>query len=280
MIVKQAEDCKIYKMVSSMNVAFGNKKGLTVDENKKLIEDKKERLLSQLRNLYDENKELKQKGFDKKQREEIFDAIADLCVFLYGGSHFIDKELPDFTVDLEDKFEIFGKKFSTSKKEDAIKYIKQFSLEKLDAMIDQIIQSVKNSDLNSYNEKASKFAEVLFVLFEIFKKEGSHYDMIYLNKIVLDSNLSKLCRNMEEVEATLKFYRDKHVEVDYKESDLIQSNGEPFLFVYSLKDQFCHDMNENGEYIYLENGDPEIKEYRKDKFLKNTKWFEPDLTNF
>lgn len=268
----------IYKMISAMNIAFGNKKGIAID-NGKITDFGFKRLKSQLENLYDENRELRDDAFIPNVRHEIFDAVADLSVFLYGANHFVNKSLPDLIISFEDGIiEFDGKTFSD--KDTARKYISENSFQALNKEIDLIIKSVEDRDLDSYERYAYNLAVSLFVIFEVFKKEDKKYTMIYLNKLVNESNLSKLCRNTEEVEKTLHFYRVKDVEVDFKESDLLQEDGKPFLIVYSTKDQFVHDRNEKGEFIYKENGEPEIKEYRENKFLKNTNWFEPDLSDF
>lgn len=279
MKVEKQDSDKIYKMISAMNIAFGNKKGLSID-NDKITNFGVKRLTSQLMNLHDENRELRDDAFIPKIRKEIFDAIADISVFLYGANHFLDKSLPDFTVSFEDGIiEFNGQVFSD--KESARKYIAENSYPALKKEIDLIIEAVNNFDIENYEKHAYKLASDLFVIFEVFKKEDNkEHTMIYLNKLVNDSNLSKLCRNMEEVDKTLHFYRVKNVEVDFKNSELLQDDGNPFLIVYSTKDQFVHDKDTDGNFIYKENGEPEIKEYRENKFLKNTVWFEPDLTEF
>lgn len=268
----------IYKMISAMNIAFGNKKGIAID-NGKITDFGFKRLKSQLENLYDENRELRDDAFIPNVRHEIFDAVADLSVFLYGANHFVNKSLPDLIISFEDGIiEFDGKTFSD--KDTARKYISENSFQALNKEIDLIIKAVEDRNLDSYEKYAYNLAVSLFVIFEVFKKEDKKYTMIYLNKLVNESNLSKLCRNTEEVEKTLHFYRVKDVEVDFKESDLLQEDGKPFLIVYSTKDQFVHDRNEKGEFLYKENGEHEIKEYRENKFLKNTNWFEPDLSDF
>lgn len=277
MKVEQLDSDKIYKMISAMNIAFGNKKGLSV-ENGKITDFGVKRLTSQLMNLYDENRELRDDAFVAGVRKEIFDAIADISVFLYGGNHFIDRSLPDFTVSLEDEVIHFDG-YTFKDKNYAQKYVSENSYSALNKQIDPIIKAVENRDIESYHKYALELAKTLFVIFELFKKEEKH-TMVYLNKLVNDSNLSKLCRNMEEVEKTLHFYRVKDVEVDFKDSELLQEDGKPFLIVYSTKDQFVHDKDIEGNFIYKENGEPEIKEYRENKFLKNTVWFEPDLSEF
>lgn len=280
MIVKELKETELYKMISNMNISFGNKKGLSVDNLQKITSNGKNRLIAQIRNLYDENKELKRDGFDANVRKEIFDAIADLSVFLYGSNHFLNRKLSDFSISFTDETIKFGDKFFNDK-ELAKKYVEENSFEILNREIDSLITSIENEDLEKYDFYAKRIAILLFTIFELFKKENRpEHTMIYLNHIVNESNLSKLCKNQEEIDATLHFYRRKNVEVDVKPSDLKQKDGTPFYIVYSTKDQFVHDQDEEGNLLYEKDGSPLIKEYRENKFLKNTIWFEPDLSDF
>lgn len=271
---------KIYNLISNMNISFGNQKGLAVDQDLKLTPKGKERLINQLLNLYDENRELRDDAFIPKIRKEIFDAICDLDVFLYGASHFINKPLSDFTVSFGEEIVLpDGKKFPISQKKEAQLYVEENSFEMIKVMIDTLIEKIHEEDLDAYQVEAENLAKALFVLFELFKKDDKKHTMLLLNQIVNDSNLSKLCRNMDEVEATLQFYRERGIQVDFKESELLQNNGEPFLIVYSAIHQVIQDRK-NGVLLFDKNNQPIMKEYPKDKFLKNLNWFEPDLSNF
>lgn len=280
-MITQEKTTKIYDMISSMNFAFGNKKGLSLNESGKITEKGAERLKNQLKNLYDENRELRDDAFIPKIRKEIFDAIADISVFLYGANHFLNLPLHDFSVSFSDGIQLpDGKTFSVDNIEEARDYVSKNSFNMLNTIIDRIIKVAKNKDISEYQKNAIKLSEALHTIFELFKKDNRKHTMIYLNKLVNDSNLSKLCRNKEEVDATVKFYTDKNVKVSVKFSDLLQDNGENFMIVYSPIEQIIQDMK-NGELLFnKETGEPIMKEYRKDKFLKNTSWFEPDLSKF
>lgn len=287
-MTEEQKDFRLYNLISNMNIAFGNKKGISVDSDNQLTDYGIQRLTSQLKNLYDENLELHRDGFKADLRNEIFDAIADISVFLYGASHFLNQPLRSFDIKLNEEVllpyvnhdgNIEFKLFSSV--EESRKHIWNNSFEIINIYIDDIFKTVSDKDLTAYQEKSEKLAELLFLIFELFKNQENHkHTMLYLNKKVNDSNLSKLCRNMEEVEDTLNFYRRKNVEVDFKESDLLQDDGKPFLIVYSTKDQIIQDMNTDGTLIFNSDGTPFMKEYRENKFLKNTKWFEPDLSEF
>lgn len=70
------------------------------------------------------------------------------------------------------------------------------------------------------------------------------------------SNMSKLCKTETEIEATLAFYRDE------KGLDVYAGGELPQGWVKSSKDQTGSDN----------------KFYPANKFLKNTNWFEPELS--
>lgn len=70
------------------------------------------------------------------------------------------------------------------------------------------------------------------------------------------SNMSKLCKTEAEVEATLAFYHDE------KGLDVYAGGELPQGWVKSSKDQTGSDN----------------KFYPANKFLKNTNWFEPELS--
>lgn len=281
MLIKEPTT-KIYNMISNMNISFGNAKGVSL-ENGKLTENGKKRLYNQLLNLYDENRELRDDAFIPKIRKEIFDAIADICVFLYGGNHFINQPLSDFTLKFTEEEGITladGKHFPLSEIDKAREYFAKNSFEILKNIIDKVIRVSETGDLEQYQKDSEELSIALHVAFELFKKtDKPEHTMLYLNELVNQSNLSKLCRNMDEVNDTLDFYAKKNVAVDFKESELLQENGKPFLIVYSIKDQIVQDMK-NGKLLFDDHGVAIMKEYRKDKFLKNTKWFEPDLSQF
>lgn len=256
-----------YQNISDMNTAFGNIKGLALEEtavkDAKIISDKGvSRLVAQARNLYDELDELRDDGFTVLEREpksasgrkEMFDAIADLIVFLYGVGHFVDipinKKHDWYTARLAEELKNYS---------NTVLYIKIY--EEIKSMIDELIASIEHKDVELIDLFMHRLNSKITALCISKAKPG--YDLDLLIDRVTDSNMSKLCRNDEELEATLKFYRDKGVEVYSKESPLAQESGKPYLVVYSSKEQTV-----------------DGKVYRADKFLKNVNWFEPDITDF
>lgn len=264
----------VYKYVSEMNTAYGNPVGLAVEDDKVLKESAISKLLSQARNIYGEIDELRDDGFNvlleeptsKTGRKETFDAMADILVFLHGVGHFINKEPVIFS---EEKFENIPSYYLVGDENSEIEKL-EFGTEdfakKYYNMIrhhtDLLISSIYERDLNSILFYFKQIDVDVKSLFNILKKEG--YTVEELVRRVTESNLSKLCRNEEELEKTLKFYHDLELEVHSGESPLLQDNGKPFLVVYSSKTQ----KDKNG------------KAYQANKALKNTVWFEPDIFDF
>lgn len=254
-----------YQNISDMNTAFGNLKGLslesTVSKDAKIISDKGvERLVAQAKNLYDELDELRDDGFavlledpaSKTGRKEMFDAIADLIVFLHGVAHFVN-------TDITNRHDWYTELLTSQLKED-FNFDTIYS--DIKTKIDELLETIKNKDVEFLNVDLHRLNSYISAVCAAKTKPG--YDLDLLIDRVTESNMSKLCRNQEELEATLKFYTDKGVDVYSKESPLMQESGKPYLVVYSAKEQT----------------DGEGKVYRADKFLKNVNWFEPDISDF
>lgn len=255
-----------YQNISDMNTAFGNLKGLALEETvsgNKLISDiGVKKSVAQARNLYDELDELRDDGFAvlKKDpnsvfgRKEMFDAIADLIVFLYGLGHFVD-------IPINKKHDWYTNRLAEEIKVYSPTVLQEKIYEDIKSIIDELIASIEHKDIELIDTFIHTLNSKITALFLVNAKPG--YDLDLLINRVTESNMSKLCRNQEELEATLKFYQDKGVEVYSKESPLMQESGKPYLVVYSSKEQTV-----------------EGKIYRADKFLKNVNWFEPDITDF
>lgn len=257
-----------YQNISDMNTAFGNIRGLALEETAikgaKIISDKGvKRLIAQARNLYDELDELRDDGFNVllkdpeslSGRKEMFDAIADLIVFLYGVGHFVD-------ISINPKHDWYSKYLAQDLYEN-YNYSSQYEkiYKELKSEIDDLIATIENKDIEFINAFMHRLNSKISALCLSVAKPG--YDLDLLIDRVTQSNMSKLCINDDELEATLKFYRDKGVEVYSKESPLVQESGKPYLVVYSSKEQTV-----------------DGKVYRADKFLKNVNWFEPDISDF
>lgn len=265
----------VYENVGDMNHAFGNPKGLALSENGDISEYGTQRLLAQASNLPDELRELERDAFapllknpnDPKAREELFDALGDILVFLHGTGYFMDEEVAyHFTADtyvLPEFYENEDKQVVRLRKGTAA-FFKAY----IDIVKNHMNFMLNGIMLNEHwmiSDHYRKIDNDVHFLFNAYAKEG--YTVELLIDRIVKSNLSKLCKNQEEAETTMKYYRDFGVEVDMKESPLNQENGKPFLVVYSTKDQ-----------IVLMDGID--KEFRADKFLKNTVWEKPILSDF
>jgi hypothetical protein len=243
---------KPYKNISDTNTAFGNLFGSSVTGT---TVTNYEKLYNQAKNLYDELDELRDDGFallikdpqDKDGRKEMVDAIADLLVFLYGLPHFLNVNYVEAKANqhiVEFLSEIPTPELYTTVYDD------------IKNLIDAVIESIQEkATANEMMEEIISLDTYLMSLAAFYK-----IDVTKLVQKVTDSNMSKLCENDADTAATLKFYRDKGVDVYSKDSPLIQSNGKPFQVVYSSSEQTVGG-----------------KVYRAHKFLKCVNWFEPDL---
>lgn len=241
-----------YKNISDTNTAFGNLFGSSVNGNTVTDYDK---LYNQAKNLYDELDELRDDGFslliknpsDREGRKEMVDAVADLLVFLYGLPHFLNVDYVEAKPNqhiIELLQDLEGEEFYTSVYDD----IK----DRIDAIIESILDK---SSIEEMMDEIVSLDSYLMSLAEFYNA-----DVTSLIQKVTDSNMSKLCLNDEDTEATLNFYRNKGVDVYSNNSPLIQENGQPFQVVYSSCEQTVGG-----------------KVYRAHKFLKCVNWFEPDL---
>lgn len=246
---------KPYQNISDTNTAFGNKFGSVL--TKGVITDY-DKIYNQSMNLYDELEELNDDGFSilkkdplsKEGRLGMVDAIADLIVFLYGVPHFLgyvytEKESNPILKDV-----IIS--YKNSDKEDFYSNV----ICDIKVIIDEIIICIKEKKNHSVIiKKVNELDIYLATLSDLY-----NINLELLIQKVTESNFSKLCKNEAEANLTLKFYRDKGVEVYSGESPIKQSDGTPFIVVYSSKEQTVQG-----------------KVYRADKFLKCINWFEPDL---
>lgn len=265
----------VYENISEMNTAFGNLKGLALDEKKDISEYGTQRLIAQAQNLPDELRELKVDAFaplkedmnNAKARKELFDAIADILVFLHGAGHFMDMEVAyHFNSDLYVLPEFYENeaKQIVKLRPGTPEFFDQF-IEVVKTHMNFFITGIMLNDIMMIIDHYRKIDNDMHFLFDHYAKPGKTVELLI--ERVVESNMSKLCKNQVEVDATLKYYRDMGVEVDVKDSPLMQEEGVPFLVVYSTKDQ-----------IITING--KDKEFRADKFLKNVNWQEPVLDDF
>lgn len=241
-----------YKNISDTNTAFGNLFGSSVKGN--IVTDY-DKLYNQAKNLYDELDELRDDGFsllikdpaDINGRKEMVDAVADLLVFLYGLPHFLNVDYVEAKPNqhiIELLQDLQGDEFYTTVYND------------IKDRIDAIIVSIQ--DKSSIDEMMDEIVSLDSYLMSLAAFYNA--DVTSLIQKVTDSNMSKLCLNDADTEATLNFYRDKGVDVYSNNSPLIQENGQPFQVVYSSREQTV-----------------DGKVYRAHKFLKCVNWFEPDL---
>jgi predicted HAD superfamily Cof-like phosphohydrolase len=248
---------KPYSNISDTNSAFGNKFGIVFEKGVIVDYDK---IYNQAMNLYDELEELHDDGFSilidsphsKEGRKGMVDAIADLLVFLYGIPHFLGYRYTEKTANsvLQDVL--------ISYKNNGYDTFYSHVVEDIKQLIDEIIKSISKKQNHSLIMKNVEELDVyLMTLCNLY-----NVDVDSLIQKVTDSNFSKLCKDEIETDATLKFYRDKGVEVYSAESPIKQEDGSPFFVVYSSKEQTVQN-----------------KVYRAHKFLKCINWFEPDISD-
>lgn len=259
-----------YQNVSDMNTAFGNKLGLVMVDGK--LKDDTSKLSSQAKNLYDELDELRDDGFNVlakdpdsvEGRKEMFDAIGDILVFLYGVGHFIALDPEKHIIqDYKEYDSHLAPYISQITDEDLYESIKYH--------IDNMMDHIKNRSLDGVIESLHQIDDLTQSIFYFYVKPEKTIHLL-IDRIV-ESNLSKLCKDEDELNATLKSYRDKGVEVYAGESPLLQENGKPYLVVFSAKEQTVAEYSEKEKKMIN-------KVYRKDKFLKCVNWFEPNLYDF
>lgn len=246
---------KMYKNISDTNTAFGNVFGSCLDKG---VIINYEKLNNQALNLYDEHQELYDDGFrilrddptSKKGRKGMVDAIADIIVFLYGIPHFLGYRYQEQEVNLK------LKDILINYENEGDKSFYEQVLEDTKELIDGILEAINDKKNHSLIITRVKELDIyLHTLCDLY-----NIDMTKLIDKVTLSNMSKLCKNEQEVKDTIEFYTSKGVEVYSGISPLIQEDLTNFYVVYSSKDQTVQG-----------------KVYRADKFLKCVNWHEPDI---
>jgi hypothetical protein len=250
-----------FKNIADTNTAFGNLESSCVEIK---IKDY-QKLHNQAANLYDELIELREDGFDilindpasLKGRDGMIDAIGDIMVFLYGIPHFLGANY----IESRQLHENSIYAAYVEHKKGITEHIKNKAYnviyDEVKFLIDQIVISINTE--GSYNEILTGVRNLDTYLFALTDYYAINTKIAI--QLITDSNMSKLCRNEEETEATRAYYRDRGVDVYAKESPLLQENGKPFMVVYSSKEQEVNN-----------------KIYRAHKFLKCVTWKEPDLS--
>lgn len=250
-----------FKNIADTNTAFGNLEKCCIGITNY------EKLYNQAVNLYDELDELRDDGFallikDKnsaKGREEVVDAIGDLIVFLYGIPHFLGANYVE-SINLASKevyndYQTFKMNIRKHNEEDAF-FTNVYN--DIKVLIDTLVSGIQNkTDYHTVLADTQRIDTYLFALCEFY---GINIKLS-IDRIT-QSNMSKLCKDQDEAEATLKFYRDKGVDVYAKDSPLLQEDGSPYIVVYSSKEQTVGG-----------------KVYRAHKFLKCVNWFEPERSD-
>jgi len=114
----------------------------------------------------------------------------------------------------------------------------------------ELVEGIDNKDIAEIRDAV---ADILVVTYGMAHIMGIDADKDMA--AVQESNLSKLCKTNEEIEATLKFYQQE------KGLDVYAGGEIPEAYIKSSKDQTGSDG----------------KFYPAHKFLKNTIWHEPKL---
>ena len=114
----------------------------------------------------------------------------------------------------------------------------------------ELVEGIDNKDISEIRDAV---ADILVVTYGMAHIMGIDADKDMA--AVQESNLSKLCKTNEEIEATLKFYQQE------KGLDVYAGGEIPEAYIKSSKDQTGSDG----------------KFYPAHKFLKNTIWHEPKL---
>jgi predicted HAD superfamily Cof-like phosphohydrolase len=114
----------------------------------------------------------------------------------------------------------------------------------------ELVEGIDNKDISEIRDAV---ADILVVTYGMAHIMGIDADKDMA--AVQESNLSKLCKTNEEIEATLTFYQQE------KGLDVYAGGEIPEAYIKSSKDQTGSDG----------------KFYPAHKFLKNTIWHEPKL---
>lgn len=232
--------------IKNMNIAFNNPEGNALIGERDYHSEK---LLNQALNLYDEHEELKEEGFDlletsdplvqKQGRIGMVDAIGDLVVFLVGLSVYINRYY-EINEDV-----VFDVPEENKDSHDMIKH-----------SIDNVILSIKGKRDIDFVE--IEMNNLMNLLYSFCKSRNIDIEEV-INRVT-KSNMSKLCKTKEQLDNTVKFYRDLGVDIYIKESPVNQDDGSYQYIVYSACEQTVKG-----------------KVYRANKFLKCIDWFEPNL---
>lgn len=219
------------KAVKAMQTDFGYTFG-----NMTTVEDR----YNFSRNIIDEVDELKE-AIDLGDIKEIRDAVADILVFSLGLLHHSAENL------------YFGKKLQSWIETD---YKKEVDLELLDGVIKRIefdsmliVESARRNDPSTMSLTVSNICYYCYLISDIYG-----FDIDEDMYAVIESNMSKFCKDEEDLKLTMQKYIDLEVDV--------YSKGEfPKALVFSSSDQ----LDKNG------------KQYRANKFLKSVYFKEPSL---
>lgn len=219
------------KSIKDMQTDFGFDFG-----NMKSVESKYNFAL----NIIDEIDELKE-AIDEGNIKEIRDAVADILVFSLGLLHHSGENL------------YFGKKLHEWIYSD---YMKNINLDLLDDILKKlemdsllVIESSKKNSKSIVNLTIPNICYYCYLISDIYG-----FDIDEDMDAIIESNMSKFCKDQEDLNLTLQKYIDLGIEVYAK--------GEfPKALVFSSKDQ----LDKNG------------KQYRADKFLKSIYFKEPIL---
>lgn len=268
-------------------------------------------LFNQVKNLDDEADELRDDGFNVlledpnsvSGRKEMFDAIGDLLVFAHGAGHMLGEDITDKSREdglgeplLGFEIDELRSPEGQIKIQALLEEAKEKNIPELTACL-EMLSNIDADDKTFFNafdvilkgaiadfkdkvvardfegslEAYDGINDLLEFLFNLKAKKDYTIDLL-IDRIT-KSNMSKICKNAEEVADTVAFYEAKGVEVYSKESPLFQEDGTPYLLVCSAKEQIVREFNED-------KGEEEDKVYRANKVLKNIHWFEPNLLDF
>lgn len=258
-----------FKNVADTNTAFNNLAYSAVS----VKITNYDKLYHQALNLYDELDELRDDSFSllktdpdsPKGRIEMIDAIGDLYVFLYGLPHFLGADYIESAVlhnrEIRELYQDYQTTIAAYREGPSFfEYVYDDIKTLIDNIINVIQTEKERGEGGGYSELLSAIRDLDTYLLALCESYSIAIDEA-IDRITI-SNMSKLCRDDSETEATLNHYRNLGVDVYSKGSPLIQENGSPYQVVYSSKEQTVRG-----------------KEYRAHKFLKCVNWVEPDLSD-
>lgn len=223
-----AEGLNAVEQVYFINRVFGN--AFKNNDSKTVI--------NQLKNIYDEIEEFDEAILSSNKKEK-FDAIGDILTFAYGAGYLMGIEW--------DK--VVGVSPSP------------IGVSNVETIIEQITHRVgEHIELLENNTPINDTWEIYFDTIALIKLLVSlyHIDEDHLMSRITNSNITKVCTDFNECQATVDFYTNLGVEVYSK---YYKTEGMWIHVVYSAKEQ----KDFNG------------KIYRANKFLKSINFQEPDL---